>query len=62
MTAANTSIAGHGVLVVLRQALLDSNKRRKLFTMDVLERQLGAKGALGTRRMSGSDGFARRDL
>ncbi len=33
--------AGHGVLVALRQALLDSSKRRKLFTMEALERQLG---------------------
>jgi hypothetical protein len=39
--------APHSLLVALRQALLDSSKRRKLFTMDVLERQAGANGAPG---------------
>jgi hypothetical protein len=39
--------AAHGVLVALRQALLDTSKRRKLFTMDLLERQLGANGTPG---------------
>lgn len=33
--------AARGVLVALCQVLLESSKRRKLFTMDALERQLG---------------------
>lgn len=39
--------AAHNLLVALRQALLDSSKRRKLFTMDLLERQSSANGAPG---------------
>lgn len=39
--------APHSLLVKLRQALLDAGKRRKLFKMDVLERQLSSIGAPG---------------
>lgn len=36
--------AGHSVLVALSQALLESSRRRRLFTMEDLERQLGKGG------------------
>jgi hypothetical protein len=39
--------APRSLLVALRQALLDAGKRRKLFTMDALERQLSSSGAPG---------------
>jgi len=39
--------AAHDLLVALRQALLDAGKRRKLFTMDALDRQLSSSGAPG---------------
>jgi hypothetical protein len=46
--------AGHDVLVALCQALLDSSRRRKLFTMDLLEGQLGK----GTNAVPGYQGYA----
>lgn len=39
--------AAHSVLVALRQSLLESSKRKKLFTMDPLSRQLSTTGAPG---------------
>jgi hypothetical protein len=39
--------AAHHLLVALRQALLDAGKRRKLFTMEALNRQLLSSGAPG---------------
>lgn len=39
--------APHNLLVALRQALLDAGRRRKLFTMHALERQLLSTGAPG---------------
>jgi len=34
--------AGHAILDAISHALLDASKRRRLFTMEVLERQLGS--------------------
>jgi hypothetical protein len=39
--------APHSLLLALRQAMLDASKRRKLFTMDTLERHLAANGMPG---------------
>lgn len=39
--------APHELLVALRQAFLDASRRRKLFSMDALERQLAGNGSPG---------------
>lgn len=39
--------AAHNLLVALRQALLDAARRRRLFTMDALDRQLSSSGSPG---------------